>query len=80
MPRDQRYPREKTKIDLRYSRITWQKLRKMVLRIHPICTICNRSAATVAHHILAVDDGGEFYDLDNLTGVCRKCHEKEHRR
>ena len=66
--------------DPRYHTATWQKLRKMCLRMRPICEHCKKTASTVAHHDEPVEDGGEFFDLDNLMGLCRGCHEIEHRR
>ena len=32
------------------------------------------------HHIEALDDGGDPYDAENLTVLCRSCHIDSHRR
>lgn len=57
----------------------WKKVRKAFLRRHPLCEDCC-AAATVAHHIIPVDDGGEPFNSDNLKALCRDCHEVEHGR
>ncbi len=44
---------------------TWHKLRAMFLRQNPVCT-CGR-IATVAHHVLPLDKGGERLDMENLA-------------
>jgi len=75
-----RWQRQNAVSDPRYHGAAWQKLRKLFLRQHPICQMCGTAAATVPHHVVAVDDGGEFYDRDNLMALCRACHEREHGR
>jgi len=75
-----RYQRQESRSDQRYHSKRWQKLRAVFLRLHPICEICGRVAATIPHHVEYVEDGGEFWDMDNLMAVCRNCHEKEHGR
>ena len=33
-----------------------------------------KTTATEADHIIPWDEGGAWYDLDNLRSVCRPCH------
>ena len=61
-----------------YATKRWQKLRLMVLRRYPVCTLCNHNAATIAHHILDKSLGGAD-SLENLTGVCQACHNRHHK-
>lgn len=56
---------------------TWQKLREMVLRRHPICEQCRRVKATEVHHIVPIRvDPRARLDQDNLLAVCHACHIK----
>jgi 5-methylcytosine-specific restriction protein A len=60
-----------------YNLTRWKNdLRPAVLRKFPICTVCNRAPATIAHHIR--DHKGIlslFFDFTNLTGLCKPCHD-----
>lgn len=56
----------------------WQDLRAAVLRRDPVCVECHRKASTVADH--KEDHRGNifrFYDITNLRGVCKKCHDEK---
>ena len=46
-----------------------------VLRKHPVCPCGSRS--TEAHHVVAVRDGGEPYDVGNGVGLCHAHHSAE---
>lgn len=52
----------------------WRKVRKVILREHPICEHCGRTFATEVNHIVPIIDGGAEYDLDNLEALCTECH------
>lgn len=62
-----------------YHTAAWARLRYLVLARDPICkdpqkTECHRPS-TVADHIK--DHRGDpklFYDLANLQGLCKECH------
>jgi 5-methylcytosine-specific restriction endonuclease McrA len=45
-----------------------------VLTEYPVCNNCNRMPSTVADHITPVRLGGYFWDLNNLQGLCARCH------
>ena len=57
-----------------YNSVAWRKLRLQVLRLQPICNDCKRAPSTVADHITPVRLGGNFWDIDNLQGLCAPCH------
>ncbi len=56
----------------------WKRLRNMCLEKNPFCVKCLDGGkyvmATVADHIKPIRLGGEALDLDNLQGLCNKCH------
>ena len=57
----------------------WQRLRMMVLRRDPICTVpgCLQSS-TDADHIVPKRDGGTD-SMDNLQGLCKRHHSRKTR-
>lgn len=59
---------------------TWVKVRKFYLVLHPMCEACEKAGrvtpATEVHHIVALRDGGERLDHENLMAVCRECHQR----
>ena len=57
-----------------YNSAAWRKLRSQVLREYPVCNECKRNPSTVADHITPVRLGGEFWDINNLQGLCASCH------
>jgi 5-methylcytosine-specific restriction enzyme A len=57
-----------------YNSSAWRKLRTQLLREYPICNNCKRLPSTVADHITPVRLGGDFWDLNNLQGLCASCH------
>lgn len=61
-----------------YNTKRWKDLRLLILRRDPICTKCNRNPSTVADHIH--DHKGDlqlFYDVNNLHGLCKPCHDEK---
>lgn len=58
----------------RYMVASWRRLRLMVLRRNPFCTVegCDLVAVDV-DHIKPVAEGGED-SFDNLQGLCRHHH------
>ena len=60
---------------------TWQRLREMVLRRHPICEHCRRVKASEVHHVVPIRvDPRMRLDPENLTAVCHACHVRAERR
>ena len=57
-----------------YNTRAWRKLRASILMDEPICRSCKLEAATVIDHMKPVRVGGEFWDLDNLQPLCKRCH------
>ena len=62
----------------------WQKVRRMFLQRNPLCVKCLERGqpviATVAHHVISIDEGGPRLDQSNLMALCRDCHEVTHGR
>ena len=61
-----------------YNCVRWKQLREAVLRRDPICVACKRNASTIADHIK--DHRGNpvlFYDIKNLRGLCKPCHDEK---
>jgi 5-methylcytosine-specific restriction endonuclease McrA len=57
-----------------YRSNRWKRLRKKVLmRDEFSCLECGRPANQV-DHIVALRDGGEEFDQDNLQSLCNSCH------
>ncbi len=56
-----------------YSTSRWQRLRLKVLVEHPLCHDCGRAASEV-HHVVALSDGGDPWDPNNLMALCSRCH------
>lgn len=61
-----------------YNTRRWQKLRRLVLTENPLCAMCERmgkvTAATMVDHIVPISKGGQFWDRQNLQGLCTHCH------
>jgi 5-methylcytosine-specific restriction protein A len=68
-----------------YNTQRWQRLRRMKLRVNPLCETClkqNRIEPAVAvDHIVPVKAaGGEAYPaLDWLMSMCASCHNRKTR-
>ena len=62
----------------------WQQARARYLRRHPLCERCEQQdrvvIASMVHHIVPIDEGGERLDPDNFQALCRNCHEIIHGR
>lgn len=65
-------------LDTLYNGPRWRKYRAWFLRQHPYCAECERAGRTavavIVDHILAVLDGGDFWDEANHQGLCDPCH------
>ena len=47
-----------------------------------LCSACRENGLTVeariVHHVKPVREGGAIWDPENLTPLCKDCHEQEH--
>lgn len=55
----------------------WAAIRDRFLRDNPKCERCQRSPATIAHHIIPKRNGGSD-DPINLQALCKLCHAQVH--
>jgi 5-methylcytosine-specific restriction endonuclease McrA len=69
----ERVPFEAVTQDVRYWSMPWRRAREVHLRNNPICTRCDQ-LGTLVDHILAVADGGQFWDAANWQTLCKRCH------
>jgi hypothetical protein len=59
-----------------YNCAHWRRLRAIVLARDPICKMCNRYPSEIADHVKPHKGvRSMFVDLDNLQGLCKKCHD-----
>jgi 5-methylcytosine-specific restriction endonuclease McrA len=71
----------------RYHTARWRKISQQVRREEPFCKYCEARGETqlseVADHIIPVqqyeEQGGDFYDRNNLCGCCKKCNLRKKR-
>lgn len=67
-----------------YSLYRWKKLRKHKVTLNPFCEHCwlvgIAKPVDEVDHIHEIEDGGEFWDIDNLQSLCRSCHETKTRK
>lgn len=56
-----------------YQSEAWRRLRDRVLREEPDCRRCGTLSSDV-DHIVALADGGQFLDRENLQALCQLCH------
>src|SRR5690242_8777483 len=63
-----------------YGTPRWEATRLQVITRDPVCKLCGMRASQVAHHrerarIYAALDHELFFDISNLEGVCKRCHD-----
>jgi 5-methylcytosine-specific restriction protein A len=63
-----------------YNTKRWKLLRRHKLQLNPICERCDMTLANEVHHVIAIQAGGDPWNLSNLEALCRVCHSKETRR
>ena len=67
--------------DFKYNRAGWIKLRNKMRELEPLCRHCKQNGiitpTQVIDHIQPISKGGEPYDMENLQGLCAKCHNKK---
>jgi 5-methylcytosine-specific restriction endonuclease McrA len=58
-----------------YHTARWKELRKYKLSINPSCQICGSTERLEVHHNVPPKGSEElFFDVNNLTVLCNKCH------
>ena len=69
----QKPPFEGVEQDKRYWSMPWRRAREAQMRAHPTCAMCDH-LGTLVDHIVAVKDGGEFWEPSNWQTLCVRCH------
>ena len=61
----------------------WKKVREIYIKSHMFCEECMKNGklvkASLVHHKIPIEFGGEKYDFENLMSLCQSCHQKIHR-
>jgi 5-methylcytosine-specific restriction protein A len=61
-----------------YDLQEWKRVRREYLTDHPLCHHCQARGilkpAEHVDHIVPITKGGEWFDEDNLQGLCHPCH------
>ena len=58
-----------------YKTVRWKKIRLEVFRRDGWrCRSCGRRSGLECDHINRIEDGGGWFDRDNLRTLCRSCH------
>ncbi|MGC9409819.1 HNH endonuclease signature motif containing protein [Streptomyces sp. DZ1-3] len=52
----------------------WERRRKEVLQLQPICMICGVRESTTVDHIIPMTDR---HEPEDLQGVCEPCHRQK---
>ena len=64
-----------------YSTARWRRLRDSFIRMYPLCEECARHALVtpgeVVDHKKELKDGGDPWDVNNLSTLCREHHQKK---
>ena len=65
-----------------YKSIEWKTTKKEYLKNNPLCESClsegQKVKSKLVHHIIPVRKGGAFLEEDNLTALCKGCHDEIH--
>jgi 5-methylcytosine-specific restriction endonuclease McrA len=69
----QKPPFEGVVQDKRYWTMEWRRAREAQMRAHPTCAVCDH-LGTLVDHIVAVADGGDFWEPTNWQTLCMTCH------
>ncbi len=60
----------------KYQSEHWRIRRDRTLREEPNCRRCG-APSTDVDHIVALADGGGFFDRENLQALCHTCHKEK---
>lgn len=61
-----------------YNSARWRRFRRAYLDRLPLCADCRDRGhielARELHHLVKLADGGAIYAVENIRGLCRRCH------
>jgi 5-methylcytosine-specific restriction protein A len=64
-----------------YESPAWRRLRALHIKRNPLCEKCfaggRITPAVIVDHRVEIKDGGGRLDTDNLTSLCRACHNQK---
>ncbi len=76
------YNKSRPKRDRLYYSSQWKQISMLYRKQHPLCEECERNGiitpADLVDHIIAVNDGGNMWEWENLQSLCMNCHNKKH--
>jgi 5-methylcytosine-specific restriction protein A len=82
--RQARYNRETRDAEAQrlYESPEWRRLRALYIKRNPLCERCfadgrRITPAAIVDHRVEIKDGGGRLDPENLTSLCRACHNKK---
>lgn len=55
---------------------SWERMRLVILRRDPICTVCHEAPATEVDHVVSLASGGHPTAQSNLRGLCTACNRR----
>ena len=64
-----------------YESPEWRRLRAIYFKRNPLCEVCYAEGritpAVICDHKVEIKDGGAKLDIENVTAMCRACHNKK---
>ena len=64
-----------------YDLQQWRRVRREQLTKEPLCRHCKAHGiskpASQVDHIQRINDGGAWFDDDNLQSLCHECHSRK---
>ena len=78
-PKQEPKKRVRTEAQRLYSTGWWRRTRRIILARQPLCVNClmyniTTPSVDVDHIIEHRGDHDLFYDINNLQGLCKRCH------
>jgi 5-methylcytosine-specific restriction enzyme A len=73
------YAKNMAKYKKLYHRAAWERIRRLHLRMHPLCAMCEAkgitTAAEVVHHVKPHKGDEWLFHFGELQSLCKPCHD-----